>query len=271
LIEKNGRSEPAWGLINIQLNSSGHRITKFILLELELLKCRIEEQRENLKFIMDALKTLLQYPIIGLLQYTRFTLSSLFILPLISCNYMLIGKKSLHNFEIFKLCNKFSYLGGKYFFSGLVTFFAAYTASISAYVDDLSNNQSIIILYDYPWLRNPFSSIHAIALANLGEYASGIVLVSQLQQKKDIRGVPIKITTEYYKKARGTLKAISYGTNLSDITKKCEIILLTDIYDSKNILVAKTFVTWSMEPKVNTNNNYLKAGGGTIPIDKKKK
>ena len=167
---------------------------------------------------MDALKTLVQYPIIGLLQYTRFSISSILMLPLLSLNYMIRGKNSLHNFNVFNLCKRLPYFG-KWFFTGLVGFIAPYTGSISTYVEDLSNDQSIIILYDYPWLRNPFGSIHAIALANVGEYASGIILVSQLQIKKDIRGVPIKITTEYYKKARGTLKAISNGSNLSNITE----------------------------------------------------
>jgi len=198
---------------------------------------------------MDAVKSAILFPIVSLIQYTRFTLSSIIILPFLGINYITSGKKALTNFNIYKLSRTFPYIG-KYFFSGLVSFFATYTANISGIVEELNDvNGSIIYLYDYPWLRNPYQSIHAIALANLGEYASGIVLVSQLQLRKDIRGVPTKISTEYYKKARGTLKAVSKAIDLSTITKKCDVTLVTDIYDSKSELVSKTFVTWTMEPK----------------------
>ena len=104
-------------------------------------------------------------------------------------------------------------------------------------------------------------------------YYSGILLVSQLQQRKDLRGVPIKITTEYYKKARGTLKATSTATNLSNITKKNDVTVITDVYDRKNVLVSRTFVTWTIEPKAassssnsnnnNNNNNSSSSGGGS--------
>lgn len=198
---------------------------------------------------MDAVKSAFIWPIVSLIQYVRFTLSSIIILPVLGINYIVAGKKSLTNFKIYATSRKFPYIG-KYFFSGLVSFFATYTANISGLVDELNDiHGSIIYLYDYPWLRNPYQSIHAIALANLGEYASGIVLVSQLQLRKDLRGVPVKITTEYYKKARGTLKAVSNAIDLSNITKKCDITLVTDIYDIQGVLVSKTFVTWTMEPK----------------------
>ena len=62
-------------------------------------------------------------------------------------------------------------------------------------------------LVDRPWLRNPFSCVHALALANLGEFSSGMLMVNWLAYHKDKRGIPIKIETEYLKKARGKILA----------------------------------------------------------------
>ena len=139
---------------------------------------------------MDALKTVVVFPLVSLIQYSRFTVSSIIILPFLLVNYITLGKKSLNNFAIYNQAKRIPFFG-KWFFSGLgnctflytssilssssssslVGFFAPYTASISCYVEQLNELKgAVIILYDYPWLRNPYQSIHAIALANLGEY-----------------------------------------------------------------------------------------------------
>ena len=59
------------------------------------------------------------------------------------------------------------------------------------------------------------------------------------------------------------MKATSTATNLSNITKKCDVTLITDVYDRKNVLVSRTFVTWTIEPKAaSSSSNSNSSGGG---------
>ena len=52
-------------------------------------------------------------------------------------------------------------------------------------------------------VRNHLKSIHAIALANLGEFTTGLSLISLLDNKSN--AILTKIEVVYLKKARGTL------------------------------------------------------------------
>jgi hypothetical protein len=65
---------------------------------------------------------------------------------------------------------------------------------------------------DLLWLRNPYQSLHACALANLAETMTGISMISLLQYKKGIKGIPTKLEIEYYKKSRGTILCEATGT-----------------------------------------------------------
>lgn len=100
---------------------------------------------------------------------------------------------------------------------------------------------------ELPWLKNPFNSIHAIALANLGELTSGLCLTSLFQHVK-IKGIPIKIETVYLHKAKGKI----FGrcniplAKLSNNTSS-EFVVETIITDSKNVELAKCYVTWSLK------------------------
>jgi hypothetical protein len=101
---------------------------------------------------------------------------------------------------------------------------------------------------DQPWLRNPFGSIHAIALANIGELASGLCLISAMQHLP-LKGIPVRIDTTYYRKARGTITgncSISLR-KLAEAKLSPEFIVETILTDSKGEEVAKTSVTWSLK------------------------
>lgn len=57
---------------------------------------------------------------------------------------------------------------GKTAFSGIIGLIAPYTSSITATVQTLGYGRASASITQRPWLLNPFNSIHAIALANLG-------------------------------------------------------------------------------------------------------
>ncbi len=72
------------------------------------------------------------------------------------------------------------------FYIGLV---APYSSSISARILKLTKEESVVAISDLPWLRNPFNSVHAIALANLAELASGLGVMTAMQHAKGVRGI----------------------------------------------------------------------------------
>jgi acyl-coenzyme A thioesterase PaaI-like protein len=80
-----------------------------------------------------------------------------------------------------------------------------YTGSLGANVQSLAPGFCEVQLRDVRRLRNHLHSIHAMALANLGEMATGLALVNGLPE--DTRAILTGFSIEYLKKARGTLLA----------------------------------------------------------------
>jgi acyl-coenzyme A thioesterase PaaI-like protein len=196
---------------------------------------------------MEAIKSILIWPIITLISYIRFTIGVCFCIP--SCLLLLLNKNrrelSTHD-NLFKFMNNIPL--GNYVFSGLIGFFAPYSASINLYVLSFEKDRCIATIEDYPWLKSPFSSIHAIALANLGECVSGMCMLTNLQYKDNLLGIPTRIDTVYYHKARGRITGTGRA-NICDIDKDCEINAIAEMHDSTGLLVAKTTVTWTITRK----------------------
>eukprot|EP01036_Dinobryon_divergens_P023318 gene23318-31649_t len=102
-------------------------------------------------------------------------------------------------------------------------------------------------------LENPFNSVHAVALANLGEQASGIMVLTALQYSS-YRAIVTKIEIEYLKKAKGELTAVSELDFLfSEMSEeKVEKRVSTVIVDKSSAIVAKVICSWTFskrEPK----------------------
>lgn len=146
------------------------------------------------------------WPFVTAFQYLRFILGCIIcVVP--ATVHVLSGKPLRTYHDIWKFLSKLPL--GKYVVSGIAAFVAPYTASIAPVIENLTINTCEASISDYPWLRNPFGSIHAIALANLGEFATGLSVLSLLQQDKyrHLRGIPISIECEFIKKARGRVLA----------------------------------------------------------------
>lgn len=155
---------------------------------------------------MDAVKGFFLYPVVNTFQYIRFIAGCLIVSIPCCLRLATRGPKSLTKFiDQWQFFSKFPL--GKYVISGLGVFYAPYSGTIGAVVEDLRQSECTITIEDYPWMRNPFQSIHAIALSNLGEFATGLSMLSALQTRRDLKGIPRVITCEYFKKARGQITA----------------------------------------------------------------
>ncbi|MBR9989216.1 MAG: DUF4442 domain-containing protein [Gemmatimonadetes bacterium] len=134
--------------------------------------------------------------------------------------------------------------GGRWLFSRMVGRLAPYTGTIRATVLELEPGRAVVELKDRRGVRNHLRSIHAIALANLGELASG--LAASAAMPAGVRGIPTAITIEYLHKARGTLTATGTAA-LPDVTEPVTADVHADIRDRDNVSVAVARVTWKLE------------------------
>lgn len=136
--------------------------------------------------------------------------------------------------------------GGRWLFSKLVGLYVPYSGSIPIAVEHLEPGCARIALKDKRRVRNHLNCIHAVALVNLGEIASGLAMYASLPQHA--RGIVVSIEATYLKKARGRLLAVS-KCELPEINEVIDYPLHTDISDAQGEIVAQLKVTWRLEPK----------------------
>ena len=135
--------------------------------------------------------------------------------------------------------------GGTWLFSRILGWAIPYTGTIGADVKILKPGFAQIHMRDRRKVRNHLQSVHALALANLGEVASGLAMLGTLSA--DTRGIPTQLSIEYYKKARGRLIAESHCSPPT-VTEDTDFEVYADIRDAEGDVVARTTVNWRLGP-----------------------
>lgn len=133
--------------------------------------------------------------------------------------------------------------GGKWLFSKMIGRSAPYTGTIGARVEELRPGYARLTLRDRKKVRNHLRSVHAIALMNLAEEATGLAAVFSMDPS--LRGIPVHLEMDYVKKARGT------------ITAECEVPILgpetrgeeefrVELTNEEGEVVARAMARWKI-------------------------
>lgn len=133
---------------------------------------------------------------------------------------------------------------GKKIFSFIISYIIPYTSTIKPYIKEAKPGFAKVILFEKRIIKNHLNSVHAIALANLGELCSGIALHFSLQDHA--RAILKELKISYIKKARGNITAIS-NLDVVLLQTKGEIVIPAILYDEQNNQVATLYATWQYE------------------------
>jgi acyl-coenzyme A thioesterase PaaI-like protein len=136
--------------------------------------------------------------------------------------------------------------GGRRLFDRLLSWMVPYSGSVRPRVLELEPGRAVVSIRERRRLRNHLHSVHAIALANLAELASGLAMTLALPAR--IRGIPVRIRIDYVKKARGTIIAHGSASPPAAIPVATEADATAELRDEVGDVVATAVVTWKLAP-----------------------
>jgi uncharacterized protein (TIGR00369 family) len=136
--------------------------------------------------------------------------------------------------------------GGDRAFSKIVGRMAPYTGTIGARIVELEPGFARATLQDRKAVRNHLGSVHAIALANFGEFVSGVAMLFSLDD--NMRAILTGLHVDYLRKARGELSATCRLAEMPG-NEKAEIELNVEIRDADGQLCCRVRPVWLVGPR----------------------
>lgn len=130
---------------------------------------------------------------------------------------------------------------GRWIFSKLLGLMVPYTRSIKCTVLQFEPGYAEVLLYDRWRVRNHLGSVHAVALANVGELATGLSLISGLSPH--LRAILTGLDVRYTKKARGSLVAEAKCT-VPEVVSEVNHPVEATVRDSDGDTVAIVTAHW---------------------------
>ena len=137
--------------------------------------------------------------------------------------------------------------GGRRMFARLLGRMVPYSGTIRPFVHELEPGRAVVSIVERRGLRNHFRSVHAIALANLGELASGLAMTLALPD--GVRGIPIRVEVDYLKKARGRIVAEGRATPPEVVAADTDASATAELRDALGDVVATVVVRWRLSPE----------------------
>jgi acyl-coenzyme A thioesterase PaaI-like protein len=132
---------------------------------------------------------------------------------------------------------------GRWLFSQIFGWRVPYSGSVRPKIRELAPGHAVVDIPDRRANRQHLGSIHAIALLNAAEQASGLALLTALPP--GIRGIVTQISMSYFKKARGSIRAVCEVT-APTVTGDTEFDVTADCLDHAGEVVARATVRWRL-------------------------
>lgn len=134
--------------------------------------------------------------------------------------------------------------GGTRVFEMFSKVYVPHTWSMGFRVEKLDDREIVVSMPDRRSNRNHLSSLHAMALAHLGEFTSGLLLLYAVQPM-GYRTILKSFSIEYLAKARGRVKGkaelkLPKGKSLD----KKDITITVELVDRDGTVVARAKPTW---------------------------
>lgn len=133
----------------------------------------------------------------------------------------------------------------RFIFSRCIGHLIPYTGSICPHIILLEKGQARVMIKSHRRILNHLGSIHALALANCGEFCTGLALHFSLAPRN--RAILTHLNVEYLKKARGAIVASASFVVPSNVVGAH--VIQADLKDAENHLVARVYATWLVDEK----------------------
>lgn len=144
------------------------------------------------------------------------------------------------------LYNKLSsYPFGKQLFSYFFCRKLPYFFSIKPLVTELEVGKAVVQMKERRAVHNHLRGIHAIALCNLCEAA--MAMVTEATIPKNLRFIPVAMTVEYKRKAKGVIRGIS-EVKPEDF-KVGKVDVPVNVFDENDVNVMSAIITLDVKEK----------------------
>jgi acyl-coenzyme A thioesterase PaaI-like protein len=146
------------------------------------------------------------------------------------------------------LWNRLSQLpAGKALFTRAVCLKAPYFGSIDPHIAELRPGYCEVHIQDRRAVHNHLGTVHAIAMCNMAELAGG--MATEVTIPQDARWIPVGMTVEYLRKARGNLRAVATLDAIPPHDDGADVTANVNILDHEDQTVMKAAITMRVSPK----------------------